>query len=92
MPGVEVQAVGAELDLLGRFLGRDVDDRPVRLTEHSGCLENEGGLADARVTTEEHKRTRHEATTEDAPEFGDRDRDPVVFVEPNRRERLEVGP
>ena len=59
--------VCTHLQLVGALLTADVEDAFFRQAEHR--LQREGGLADARLTAEEHDRARYETTTEHAVQF-----------------------
>ncbi len=67
----ESEAGGAEADLGGGLLARDVDGGGAAAGEGGGGLEEEGRLADAGIAADEDRRSRHEAAAERAVELGD---------------------
>ena len=70
----QAQAAGAQAHLLGRFLAGDVEHRPFGPqagTQGGAGLEQEGGLADARVAADQDHGPGHQATAQDPVQFGD---------------------
>ena len=79
-PGDQAQAVGAKVELLGRFLARGVQHGTGRgrlAQDARRGLEHERRLADPRLTTQQHQGTRHEAAAEDAVHLADAHRQPA---------------
>ena len=71
-PGMEgAQPLGPQPDLLGRLLGRH-QQAPLRRRGHGGQgLQQEGGLADARLAADEGDRAGDQAAAEHPVELGD---------------------
>jgi hypothetical protein len=65
----EPQPVGAELDLLGRFLARDVEDRPDAVGHLGAHLQEERRLADARIAPEKDERAGDDPAAEGTVEL-----------------------
>ncbi len=63
----------------GEFFARDVQDgvQAGHLQRH---LQQQGGLADARVAAHQHQRAGHHSTAQDAGEFADRQRQAVFGI------------
>ena len=70
-PGLGVaQADGAHAHLIHRLLARDIGD--VGLGRQGGCgLQQQGGLADARIAAHQQARARHQPAAADPVQFAD---------------------
>ena len=49
------EAIGAQLDLRRRLLGRDIEHGRIHLRQRSRCLQEQGALAGAGFTTDQHQ-------------------------------------
>ena len=67
----EAEPAGAQAHLLDRFLAGDVQHPLAGAGEAGGGLQQQGGLADAGIAAEQHRRGRHQPAAEHAVEFGD---------------------
>src|SRR6266446_1241558 len=67
--GILFQAIGAQPELIGRLLTRDVERRDALAFEPRGALHEQRGFADPRLAADEHDGTRDDAATEDEVEF-----------------------
>ena len=65
------EPLGAEPHLLLRLLGRHVEHAPLRAGDGGHHLEQQRGLADARLATDQRDRPGHEATAEHVVDLGD---------------------
>ena len=75
----DAEAIAARLDLMFGFLARRVEDGTDRLREVGGCLQQQGGLADAGFPAEQNQRSGDDAAAEHAIEFADARRDAIGF-------------
>ena len=69
--GHRLDPLGAGPHLRGRLLTADVEHAPVLPGGPGGDVEQQGGLADARLAGDEDDRARDQATTEDSIELRD---------------------
>ena len=83
------QAPPAQLHLLGRFLGADVEHRAAA-RHRPGALQQQGGFADAGIAPQQHQRSRHQATTEHPVEFAVAAAEPLQGPLPHRMDRLRT--
>ncbi len=67
---IERQPLGAQRDLLGRFLAADIKHSFVR-REMRQRLQQQGGFADAGVAADQHHRALHQTAAQHAVEFDD---------------------
>ena len=67
----EAEPAGAQAHLLDRFLAGDVEHAPAGAGERGGGLQQQGGLADARIAAEQHRRAGHQPAAEHPVELGD---------------------
>ena len=74
--GVNPHPGAAEFYLLGRFLGRDIEDRVSAAGQMVGGLKKEGRLADPRVAADQHQRAGYDAATQHPVKFPDAGDDP----------------
>ena len=70
-PGVFGEAIGPEPDLVGRLLAAGVEHRAARRLQPRGRLEQQRGLADARLASDEDHRARHDPAAEHEVELVD---------------------
>ena len=64
------EPIGPKLDLCDRLLSRDEQATPARSGDVAERCQEQRRLADTRLATDEHERSGHEATAEDAVELG----------------------
>ena len=74
--GADAQPIAAALDLVLGLLARRVEHRPDLAREVRGRLQQQRGLADARLAAEQHQRPGHDAAAEHAIELVDAGREP----------------
>src|SRR5262249_32252482 len=75
------ETLPTRFDLMLGFFARAVENRSCGSGQIGGGLQQQRGLADPRLATEEHERTGNDASTEDAIEFVDARRDPGVLFD-----------
>jgi len=67
----DAEPVRAELYLGRRLLARDVEDRGPRVGERAAGLEEQGGLADAGIASDENEGSGDDAAPQDAIQLAD---------------------
>ncbi len=81
----DAEPLAARLHLVLGFLARAVEHRPDVARDVGRRLQQQRGLADARLAAEQHHRARHDAAAEHAIQFADAGR------QSRRRAHLDVG-
>ena len=79
LPGIQGQAPRAQGDLLAGFLAAHVEHLR-RAGEHRQRLQEQGTLADARITADQHHAAGDQTAAERAVELADAGRQPVRFA------------
>ena len=67
---MHTETTGTQARLLDGFLARDVENRPAGSGDAGRGLQQQGRLADARITPDQHGGRRHQATAQHAIQFG----------------------
>ena len=86
----QVQATGAHGDLLLRFLAGDIQRREA-LSDGAERLQEDRGLADARVAADQHHRAVHQATAEHAVQLAGGGGEARHFLDADFGQGLDVG-
>ena len=74
---LDAEPLAARLDLVLGLFARAVEHRAERLREVRRRLQQQRGLADARLAADQHERSRHDAAAEHAIELADPGRQPL---------------
>jgi hypothetical protein len=81
--GADGEPLAARFDLMLRFLAGAIQHRTHGARHVGRRLQQQRGLADARLSTEQHERPRDDAAAKHAIEFADPCRQPRVMLERN---------
>ena len=86
----QVKATGAHGNLLLRFLAGDIQRREA-LSDGTERLQEDRGLADARVAADQHHRAVHQATAEHAVQLAGGGGEARHFLDADFGQGLDVG-